>query len=308
MGEGPARAPGHCRGAGHPPSAEHASSEHRGEEPGRIRPRRFAPASNRPWRDPADRPFEGAPGSSGPSGSIERFDRSGDPAPDARRDAAHHGARPGVDRRDLGDSSVFGGGRGARADPSDRRDHHAVRCHRATCVRASGRPRRPSQPVGRVWNGLRAVEAGPALRRSGRRSQSLNRWDLVMSRILAGLDVGSSKTAVVIAEVSLDGDQTRVKVLGVGQARTTGIRHEVVTDLEATTESIRRAVKEAELMSGVTIESLYVGIAGEHMHGRASTGVVAVGGKEIGIRDVERVNEVARAIVVPADREVLHAI
>ncbi|MEX2583949.1 MAG: cell division protein FtsA [Gemmatimonadota bacterium] len=128
------------------------------------------------------------------------------------------------------------------------------------------------------------------------------------SRIVAGLDVGSTKTAVVVAEVSVDAGEPRVKVLGVGQARTTGIRREVVTDLEATTESIRRAVKEAELMSGATIERLYTGIAGEHVHGRASTGVVAVGGQEIGPRDVERVHEVARAIVVPADREVLHAI
>lgn len=128
------------------------------------------------------------------------------------------------------------------------------------------------------------------------------------SRIVAGLDVGSSKTAVSVLEVTVDRGEPRLRVLGVGQARTTGIRREVVTDLEATTESIRRAVKEAELMSGVTIEQLYTGIAGEHVHGRASTGVVAVGGQEITGRDIDRVHEVARAIVVPADREVLHAI
>jgi cell division protein FtsA len=130
----------------------------------------------------------------------------------------------------------------------------------------------------------------------------------MQSRIVAGLDVGSTKTAVVVADVSLEGGEIRIKVLGVGQARSTGIRREVVTDLEATTDSIRRAVKEAELMSGVTIERLYTGIAGEHIHGRASTGVVAVGGQEITPRDVERVHEVARAVVVPADREVFHSI
>ncbi len=128
------------------------------------------------------------------------------------------------------------------------------------------------------------------------------------SRIVAGLDVGSTKTAVVVTDVSLEKGQPRVRVLGVGQARTAGIRREVVTDLEATTESIRQAVKEAELMSGVTIERLYTGIAGEHVHGRPSTGVVAVGGQEITPRDVERVHEVARAVVVPPDREVLHAL
>jgi cell division protein FtsA len=129
------------------------------------------------------------------------------------------------------------------------------------------------------------------------------------SVLVAGLDVGSSMTRVVIAEVArAEPHLGDVKVLGVGQARTTGIRREIVTDLEATTESLHKAVKEAELMAGVKVESLYTGIAGEHVHGRSSSGVVAVTGDEISVRDVQRVQEVARAIVVPADREVLHAL
>lgn len=127
--------------------------------------------------------------------------------------------------------------------------------------------------------------------------------------LVAGLDIGSSKTAVVIAEVSGDAPRRpRVKILGVGQARTGGIRREVVTDIEATTESVRKAVKEAELMAGVGVQRLFTGIAGEHILSRASSGVVAVGGEEIAAGDVERVHEVARAVVVPADRELLHAI
>lgn len=128
--------------------------------------------------------------------------------------------------------------------------------------------------------------------------------------IVAGLDIGATKTAVVIAEVGADEalGQPRIKVLGVGQSRTSGVRREVVTDIEATTESVRKAVKEAELMAGVAVERLYTGIAGEHVHGRASSGVVAVGGEEITPRDVERVHEVARAIAIPADRELLHAL
>lgn len=129
------------------------------------------------------------------------------------------------------------------------------------------------------------------------------------SHIVAGLDLGSTKTAAVIAEVGgASPEDFEVRILGVGQARTAGIRREVVTDIEATTESVRKAVKEAELMAGVTVDRLYTGIAGEHIHGHPSTGVVAVGGQEIGPRDVQRVHEVARAIVVPADREILHAI
>ncbi|HEX2191173.1 MAG TPA: cell division protein FtsA [Longimicrobiaceae bacterium] len=127
--------------------------------------------------------------------------------------------------------------------------------------------------------------------------------------LVAGLDIGSSKTAVVIAEVSGDAPhRSPVKVLGVGQAKTGGIRREVVTDIEATTESVRKAVKEAELMAGVTVDRLFTGIAGEHIHARASHGVVAVGRQEIGPGDVERVHEVARAVPIPADRELLHAI
>ena len=129
------------------------------------------------------------------------------------------------------------------------------------------------------------------------------------SQIVAGLDIGSTKTAVVIADVSgASVGQMTVKVLGVGQARTSGVRREVVTDIEATTDSVRKAIKEAELMAGVTVERLYTGIAGEHVHGVASTGVVAIGAQEITLRDMERVHEVARAVVVPTDREVLHAI
>jgi cell division protein FtsA len=127
--------------------------------------------------------------------------------------------------------------------------------------------------------------------------------------IVAGLDIGSTKTAVVIAEVTRDSsNRPRIKILGVGQSRTGGIRREIVTDIEATTESVRKAVKEAELMAGVTVDRLFTGIAGEHVHGRISKGVVAVSGEEITVRDVERVHEVAQAVVIPADRELVHAI
>lgn len=129
------------------------------------------------------------------------------------------------------------------------------------------------------------------------------------STLVAGLDIGSSKTAVVIAEVAEDAPhRSPVKVLGVGQAKTGGIRREVVTDIEATTESVRKAVKEAELMAGVTVDRLFTGIAGEHIHARASHGVVAVGKQEITPGDIDRVHEVARAVPIPADRELLHAI
>ena len=135
--------------------------------------------------------------------------------------------------------------------------------------------------------------------------------------LVAGLDIGSTKTCAVIGEVTGDvlpargPDQVRmpvVKILGVGQARTGGMRREVVTDIEGTTESVRAALKEAELMAGVSIDRVFVGVAGEYIHARTSNGVVAVGHEEIRLPDVFRVQEVARAVVVPADREVLHVL
>jgi cell division protein FtsA len=129
------------------------------------------------------------------------------------------------------------------------------------------------------------------------------------ANLIAALDIGTTKTSAVIGELS--GEPQRrpgLKILGVGQARTSGMRREVVTHIEETTESVRKAVKEAELMAGATVDRVYAGIAGDHIQAFSSTGVVAVGGEEVGPQDVDRVHEVARAVALPPDRELLHAI
>ena len=129
------------------------------------------------------------------------------------------------------------------------------------------------------------------------------------ANLIAALDIGTTKTCAVIGELS--GEPQRrpgLKILGVGQARTSGMRREVVTHIEETTESVRKAVKEAELMAGATVDRVYAGIAGDHIQAFSSTGVVAVGGEEVGPHDVDRVHEVARAVALPPDRELLHAI
>jgi cell division protein FtsA len=99
-----------------------------------------------------------------------------------------------------------------------------------------------------------------------------------------------------------------LRVLGVGSTRTMGLRRGVVSDIEEATRSIRKAVEEAARVSGAMPETLYVGIAGEHVRAMTSSGVVAVSGHEISRPDVDRVNEVARAMAMPQDRELLHAI
>jgi cell division protein FtsA len=128
-------------------------------------------------------------------------------------------------------------------------------------------------------------------------------------RLIAGLDIGSAKTTAVIGEVH--GELPRhptVKILGVGQAKTAGMRRGVVSDIEETTKSIRKAMTDAERMAGAEIATVYAGIAGEHVQAMTSKGIVAVSGDEIVKTDVERANEVARAQPIPQDRELLHAI
>lgn len=126
--------------------------------------------------------------------------------------------------------------------------------------------------------------------------------------VVAGLDIGSSNTYAVIASIGSDPRRTEVKVLGVGHARTGGVRREIVANIEETAASIRRAIKDAELMAGVQAERLYAGIAGEHIQASTSNGVVAISGNEIAAADVRRVHEVARAVALPAERELLHVL
>ena len=130
-----------------------------------------------------------------------------------------------------------------------------------------------------------------------------------VERLVAGLDIGSAKTTAIIAEVVGElPKRPGIKILGVGQARTSGLRRGVVSDIEETTQSIKKAMSDAEQMSGAKLDSCYVGIAGEHVKAMISKGIVAVAGDEITKGDMDRANAVARAQAIPTDRELLHAI
>ena len=132
---------------------------------------------------------------------------------------------------------------------------------------------------------------------------------MTTEHLVAGLDVGSAKTTAIIAEVVGElPDNPELRVLGVGQARTTGMRRGVVSDIEETTRSIRRALQDAERMAGAQVSGVYTGIAGEHVTAMTSRGIVAISGEEIDRMDVERAESVARALEMPRDRELLHAI
>ena len=126
-------------------------------------------------------------------------------------------------------------------------------------------------------------------------------------QIVAGLDIGTTKISVIVAERS---DTESLDVIGVGAAPSRGLRKGVVVDMDATVESIQRAVEEAELMAGVSVPRAFVGTSGGHIRGFSSRGVVTITTRdhEITAEDVRRVLHSARAVNVPPDREIFHAL
>ncbi len=123
-------------------------------------------------------------------------------------------------------------------------------------------------------------------------------------KIIVGLDIGTTKICAVVGEMLDD----EINIIGVGSHPSTGLRKGSVVNIESTVDSIKKAVEEAELMAGCDISSVYVGIAGNHIKGMNSHGIIAIKGREITENDVERVIDAAKAIAIPTDREILHVI
>ncbi len=122
--------------------------------------------------------------------------------------------------------------------------------------------------------------------------------------IVVGLDIGTTKICCVVGEVG-GGD---INIIGIGTHPSIGLRKGVVVNIESTVDSIKKAVEEAELMAGCEISSVYAGIAGGHITGFNSRGIVAIKGSEITDHDVVRVIDAARAVAIPMDREVIHVL
>jgi cell division protein FtsA len=122
--------------------------------------------------------------------------------------------------------------------------------------------------------------------------------------IIVGLDIGTTKICAVVGEAKGDS----INIIGIGTHPSIGLRKGVVVNIESTVESIKKAVEEAEVMAGCEISSVYAGIAGGHITGFNSRGIVAIKGPEITQQDVDRVVDAARAVAIPMDREVIHVL
>jgi len=127
-------------------------------------------------------------------------------------------------------------------------------------------------------------------------------------RIVAAVDIGTTRVVGLIGEVLGESRDPRIRLLGIASERTAGVRRGVVRDIEETTRAIAKALKDAQMMAGVEIGTVYVGVAGEHIAARSSHGVVSITGSEIRTTDVARVNDVASNISFGRDHELLHAI
>ena len=123
--------------------------------------------------------------------------------------------------------------------------------------------------------------------------------------LLVGLDIGTSKVAAIVAQISADG---RLEVIGMGSAPSRGLKKGMVVNIDSTVNAIQRALEEAELMASCKIREVYTGIAGNHIRSFNSHGMVAIKDREVCQSDVDRVVETARAIPIPTDQQILHVL
>jgi cell division protein FtsA len=123
--------------------------------------------------------------------------------------------------------------------------------------------------------------------------------------LVVGLDIGTSKVVALVGELGADG---ALEVIGIGSQPSHGLKRGVVVNIESTTQSIQRAVEEAELMADCQIRSVYAGIAGSHVRSLNSHGVVGINNREVTHADVEHVLDAAKAVAIPADQRILHVL
>jgi len=123
--------------------------------------------------------------------------------------------------------------------------------------------------------------------------------------LIVGLDIGTSKVVALVGEYS---PGSPIEVIGIGSHESRGLKRGVVVDIESTVQSIQRAIEEAELMAGCEIRSVYASISGNHVQCRNSQGITPIREGEVTWGDLDRVLEAAKAVAIPADQKILHAI
>lgn len=124
------------------------------------------------------------------------------------------------------------------------------------------------------------------------------------SDIFVGLDIGTTKVCAIVAEAK----GPSIEIIGVGTSSAAGLKNGVVVNIENTVDSITKAVEDAELMAGYQVQEAVIGIAGSHIRGFNSHGIVTVKSREVTQQDIDRVISAAKTVAVPMDHEVIHVI
>lgn len=125
------------------------------------------------------------------------------------------------------------------------------------------------------------------------------------AQMIVGLDIGTSKIVAIVGEIASNGE---MEIVGMGSHPSNGLKKGVVINIESTVSSIKCAIEEAELMAGCQVHSVYAGIAGSHIRGINSNGIVAIKDREVTQTDVDRVIDAAKAVAIPADQRIIHVI
>ena len=127
-------------------------------------------------------------------------------------------------------------------------------------------------------------------------------------RLLVGLDIGTSKIVALVGEMYEENGSEEIEVVGMGSMPSHGHKRGVVVNIESTVQAIGQAVKEAALMSGCEIHSVFAGISGSHIRSLPSHGTAPIRDEEVTAADITRVMESAKAVAIPADQRILHVL
>jgi cell division protein FtsA len=124
---------------------------------------------------------------------------------------------------------------------------------------------------------------------------------------IVGIDVGTTKICTLVGEAE---DDDQLRIIGVGATPSNGLKKGVVVNLQEATESIKASVHKAEQISGYEISSAYLSVGGAHVSSMNSRGVVGISRSQRGISqaDIDRALDGARAVAIPHNREIIHAI
>jgi cell division protein FtsA len=123
------------------------------------------------------------------------------------------------------------------------------------------------------------------------------------NRVVVGLDIGTTKVSAVVAELTPEGS---LEIIGVGRRPSKGLRKGIIVDVESTAEAVATAIEDAEVMAGIRIDAVYVGLGGGQVEGVTTEGSIELTAKEVTSKDIQHVIDITRSLTVSGKHQILH--